>query len=1594
MTIENPIHRKLEASRRDLLDLTTRNRLIHTARSSTRSGRLEIVDEISAEVFRTLVAEGKAMTFLPANTTDETDPQDHQPPLFQPPEEGLEPEDEQELADRHIDLHLQTALNDESLQKRLLKLYYDARTFEEEQGVNILYLALGFLKWYEDDNSDRERFAPLLLLPVQLDRRSASSRFRLRYNDDDVTTNLSLQEKLRADFGLKLPEVPPIEDLDVNRYFSDVAHAIESKPRWNVLQDDIVLWFFSFSKFLMYRDLQPENWPEERQIASHSLVRGLLEDGFVGDPPICTDDDHLDQFLQPLDMIHVMDADSSQALAIEEVRRGRNLVIQGPPGTGKSQTIANLIATAVKEDQRVLFVAEKMAALEVVKRRLDNVGLGDMCLELHSNKANKRAVLDELSRTLKLGRPKVGDVQRQAEDLAICRDQLNRHAEVLHSPLQPAELTPYQVLGELVRLRAHGVEPVDFKMQDCLAWSALNMRERRRLLIDLTIHMREIGNPAEHAWRGVRLEGILPMDVARLASELPPIRERLQRLLTGAERLAEITDQPFPESALALSNLAQIGRRLAKAPPMDREAITDSVWETHRSEIDEVIKQGHALSHCQKALADTVGEVGWSTDVSQVRRDLAAHGQSWLRIFKRPFRDAQSTLRGILICPLPKPLEERIQVLDDLIRGQKAQQLIESDQSIQEVASRAFGNQWRGGRSDWSALADISSWEADCRESQMPDNIRNLVAQVDDPAAIGAFVKAVGRDLKPLLVSLQDLFTRLLLDVPGAFGTTDIKRIPLRELADRLAGWETDPESLTKWIAYYVRWKSLEIRGMGALADQLDDGLIAADEALNAFLMAYHEELMRESFRRFPELARFDGASHEQILMNFKKLDAERLTMARQEVAMAHFAALPTHSSDIGELGVLRKQMKLKRRHLPLRKLLQQAGHAIQAVKPVFMMSPISIAQYLEPGVLEFDLLVFDEASQVTPVDALGAIARARQVVVVGDDRQLPPTRFFSRVADDAGDEASDADDFQTADVESVLGLCEAQNMPQRMLRWHYRSRHHSLIAVSNREFYDDRLYVVPSPVSGAAGGGLIFRHIDDGTFDRGGSATNRKEAQAIADAVMDHARRYPDKTLGVGAFSVAQRDAILDELELRRRQASGLEPFFATGSAEPFFVKNLENIQGDERAVIFISVGYGRDASGYMAMSFGPLNNDGGERRLNVLITRARERCEVFSSITADDIDLGRTRARGTRALKTFLTYARSGFLDIGEPTDREYDSEFEREVARAITACGVDVHSQVGVAGFFVDLAIVDPECPGRYLLGIECDGATYHSSRSARDRDRLRQQVLEDRGWTIHRIWSTDWFHRPEEQLRKVMAAMEQAKMKLAVADESETKSLVSEGHVPDCQEFIDRDTAEVDLSVDQAPVESVPYLEASFQVRTSQELHEVAPELLSRVVMKIVDIEGPVHLDEIARRAATIWGLQRTGSRISSVIESALAIAVDEGEAVQTGLFFQSSGLQEVPIRNRKDVYSRNLRKPEYLPPLEIRSAITAVVATNLGIQESELVKEVARLFGFRSTSSQLRQLLEDEIRALVDDEVIDCRNLKFYTGETSMAAGTR
>ena len=1816
-----PLVAKLERARMELLDLSARNRLLNIPRSSRNVRTIEVVDEVSAEVFRLLVRENRAFTFVPGRASKveasgDAEADSEEILALAQPDDSV---NELGVSNRHADTKLQTRLTSAGLQKRLLDLYADARTLEEEQGVNILFLALGSLKWIDPSNPANIRYAPLVLVPVNLERGSAAERFKLKWRQEEQAPNLSLEAYLDREHALKLPSFEMGDDFDPAAYFASVSEVVSGKAGWAVMPDDIVLGFFSFAKFLMYRDLDPEVWPPDGKLTELPLIRSLLVDGFPHRAETIPDDAHIDALISPAETRHIVDADSSQTLAIHDVGRGHNLVIQGPPGTGKSQTIANIVAAAIADGKTVLFVAEKMAALEVVKRRLDQAGVGDACLELHSNKANKRLLLEELRRTWELGFPR-GDFKTSLNSsLQEKRDSLNSHVSRMHKAHHPSGLTPYQVIGELVRLRNNGRPPTDLRLEKPEAWSSEDRAERQRLLEDLSQRVAEIGCPSEHAWWCVGLEAILPMQVDRIMRRVADLKSRLDTIMVDLSDLTALLELPAPrtfhefgaavtharriatapewmgiglaaaeweehrrtitevlsagseharltkdlsgtvlpkgwttdireaqltlnqlppsfepeafvrasrlrvllpqlmaaseqlrglldlagdsETIAAIAHTLEIGRHVATAPAASPEVFTAAVWDHGVEQANDVVDAVIALESTRERIRDRLSDAAWNVDCAGARQTLASHGNSVFRFLSGEWRRANRLVKSFLKDPNTS-LIEVLPLLDELSKGQHAQKAI---READVLGRSAFGPHWRGERSSSAPLRALVEWarglgthshevrsiagrgrdssqigvgssclqtiwdecrplldaawndlggavngtttlsvtlqrstevsEADglCGEimttipALLTDrlsilnnlsagqiaartvvesaqlgkacfgtawegpqsqwlylrtaaewvnanlDIRTLAARLPDRWKLAARTDSAHLRLSEFLHETEAVFSELRLDRIRLFDRTEVHDLSATQLGTRFDLWLAKAEQLSKWVAYCDRANHARELGLGQIVDQLEDKRLANTDTAFVFEQAYYEALLAAQICVEPEIARFDGTVHGRLTREFAALDRQRMEAARLEVVRAHHRRIPPPGGGIGPVGVVRAEIAKRRGHMPIRQLMLKAAPAIQALKPVFMMSPLSVAQFLPPGQLTFDLLVMDEASQIQPVDALGAIARCRQVVVVGDERQLPPTKFFAKMTGGQSDD-DDAETSQIADIESILGLFTARGMHQRMLRWHYRSRHQSLIAVSNTQFYENKLFIVPSPYTQEAGMGLSFHHVREGTFDSGNTRTNAMEARVVAEAVIHHARRNANRSLGVATFSVAQRRAILNQLELLRRANPDTEPFFHAHASEPFFVKNLENVQGDERDVIFISVGYGRNAQGYMAMAFGPLSSEGGERRLNVLISRAKRSCRVFASITDEDIDTERGKGKGVFAFKLFLHYARTGHLSMAHITGRDHDSVFEVQVANALQERGYQVHAQVGIAGFFIDLAIADPTRPGRYLLGIECDGASYHSSRSARDRDRLRQSVLEDHGWIIHRIWSTDWFQRPNEQLQLVAAAIESAKADLDSRGEgahAPNRSVTVEIAAIERADFTETGV----IQAENASVLLISYVEA-IPVRpgTGEDLYETPVGTLAAIVESIVVVEGPVHVDEVTVRVRTAWELQRSGGRIQSAVERAVSQAVQAGRLTVQDQFLSVPGA-DVRVRDRSEVVSASLRRPDMLPPREVKEAVLHVVRTNLGGRQDEIAQTVGRLLGFKATGTQLRDVVQSAVSALVREGIL-------------------
>ncbi|MBM2324209.1 MULTISPECIES: DUF3320 domain-containing protein [Marivita] len=1464
------ITRILEAARRKLLDTGTRNRLVHVNRANKRANCLNIINERADAVFSILRTEGRRMRFKAMGKDRGEDGGDMVLALPEPyiPDES----------DRLTDMLLETPLGPETLARRLLRLASDAKTAEEEQGLNILYLAIGFLQWRESSNSEVTREAPLVLLPVQLLRNERTSTYDIQCRDDDISTNLPLQQRLIADFGISLPEIEEGEDWHPSDYFEKVADAVSGQAGWSIDADGMQLGFFSFAKLLMHRDLDPNTWPADA-FSENDLLKGLLSEGFEADTPIFGPDDRLDDILDPAEIVQVIDADASQTKVIEEVRRGASLVVQGPPGTGKSQTITNLIAAAAHDGKSVLFVAEKMAALSVVHDRLVRAGLRDICLELHSRSANKKALAQELGRSL-MASAQALPGSPDPSQLREARDQLNRITELLHQPLPPAGDTPFSALSEIVGFIGKETPPPCIQLDGL---ESLDRHARGKAIAALHAYvtaLRKVDSPETHPFRGTMELDLQPTDLARLENELESAVSAIEALLIESSRLSSALRLAAPGSLAGHDALVQSIRAFSNMPS-DAGDWIPALFDAASSErLMEALVAGQAWAVAKQAVDSQFIETAWEIDVTATRASIARGQVSFLaRIFGK-YRGASAELASLLRGSLPKTATERLALIDKVLEIQKLRRRLADDEAWLKTT---LGGNWRGEQTSFGAAAHAADWLARLQKTTHVDSAEHVLATlgaISDPEKEADRLVELSKNCRS---RIEAVVSRLKLNLAIADLGDCIETASLDETRAAFSQMAETPSRYGDWATLARAIAAADEAGAAAVVDAVTENLVAPDRAEQEFAYACAEARWNAARRLRPELNQMPQLNRHDLVSLFRDLEQERIETARNIILSRHFEQMPRGT--MGEMGIIRGEIGRKRGHKPIRWVMRNAGQMVQRIKPVMLMSPISVAQFLPPGSVEFDILVIDEASQIRPEDALGVIARARQIVVVGDQKQLPPTSFFDRLVDEV-DEAEDDEDAvvgaTAADMESILSLCEARGLRERMLEWHYRSRDPSLIQVSNAEFYEDRLVLPPSPLQLDPDYGLKFRRVP-GVYARGGSGlgrqgTNRIEAENVVAAMADHARNWPDLSLGVVAFSKAQSDMLTEVLEVKRREDPILDAFLREGKAEDVFVKNIENVQGDERDVILISVGYGpQEANGRLtAMSFGPVNGEGGERRLNVLFSRARVRCEVFASFDPGDIDPSRAMREGPRVLKRFLDFAKTGQVETYSPTGLDADSPFEEDVASVVRAHGYLADLQVGSAGFRIDIGVRHPDRPGQYLIAVECDGATYHSALWARERDRLRQGILENLGWKFHRIWSTDWFHHREREVARLVSALKEAK------DTSDQGAYVRGANAggqsyqapPD---EIDMAT-ENEVSIEHLSLSAPPYVRTDLTVRSKVEPHEAPVHQLAELVAGIVKTEGPIHVDEIARRISAAFGKTRTGNRIVDATERAVRIVL--------------------------------------------------------------------------------------------------------------------
>lgn len=1515
---ETPVGR-MERWKRKLLDLTLKNKLLNF-----KPGKGSVVLEcVAPGALEDGLAAGHEYRLKPvSDVLSGSDERSADLYARRHHDDGRRSYLEAALARREI----YTTSTETDLDRRLLDLYRLARNGFEEGGANILFLAIGFLSWTRKEGETAYR-APLLLIPVSLKRSSVRAGFRLALHDDEVRINPTLLEMLREDFKLRMPELEgelPRDDsgINVDGIFRIVRTHMRDLRGWEVVPD-VVLSAFSFTKYLMWKDLVER----AELLKRNPVVRHLIETPkhSYGDGSPFPEPARLDREHPPESVFAPLSADSSQLSAVLAAAQGKDFVLFGPPGTGKSQTIGNMIAQCLALGRTVLFVSQKTAALEVVQRRLQEIGLGDYCLEVHSTKAQKSAVLGQLRRAWhERSTPSQGAWNVATSELASLRDELNGLVNALHRRRENG-LSAYEAFGRVIAAGGDEVGLVlgwpDHRAHDetTLATLRTGCRELRPVLAS-------VGSLVDHPLQGVSATQWSPVWRDEMSAAIKTVEDALTALRASGQTFAEALGLPSLLSTYAgTRGLMLLGNYLVRPE-----------------------------ARCGAAfLSDGSGDL---------RRAVAARERFQATKAERLSRLSGRYRPGIFDQNLPELLAEWVaaQGSNFLVRGGKLRRVSE------KVRPYAEGEPPADLGPDLTGLIEVAKHlQAGCLEELylarlgLPWSNPELPAAEFEPAIAWAEkVEPLLDILGPLSVGIDGLRDRLVQLVErqsralaeggriaqsyAAFAQDRARAIEATKRLSRLAGRPEPEEPLAAeadwieisialarrwasglgraqgWCAWQAAAQNARSTGLTPLIEALEGGRVAPDRAEAAFEAAYARWWIDRVVSDDAILRRFLPERHDDAIARFRAADARVTELSKQVVRSRLGGGIPgpTAFGADPEWGTLSHELTKKTQHMPLRKLFGKMPSALTKLTPCVMMSPLSIAQYLPPDKEPFDVVIFDEASQISPWDAVGAIARGKQVVIVGDPEQLPPTN----VGDRGVDEIEDGSDV--GDQESILDECLAANIPRRNLDWHYRSRHESLIAFSNAHYYGGHLVTFPSPVTDDRAVRLTL--VPDGLYERGSGRVNRPEARAVVAEIVRRLREpsfeRERRSLGIVTFNGEQQRLIENLLDEQRRSYPELESFFDRDRwHEPVFVKNLENVQGDERDAIIFSVAVGPDQTGRPVSTVSSLNKDGGHRRLNVAITRARRELVVFASLRPEQIDLGRTRARGVRDFKHFLEFADRGARALAEafaPTGGDVESPFEAAVMAGLQAKGWTVHTQIGVSGFRIDLGIVHPDAPGRYLAGVECDGATYHSSATARDRDRLREHVLTDLGWRIRRVWSTEWWMDAEGALAKLDRRLrEDLDADRAASAETADQGTAEDFPAAEIEEAIPAIANKAGAPISTPAEENVPelvpvpepekeptaqYLYADQQpavlpvstpspMPPAGEAYRLAdpsecglaiePErfydasyrpVLAALVRHVVTIEGPIYEDVLLRRVARAHGLQRVGPLVREAV----------------------------------------------------------------------------------------------------------------------------
>ena len=1440
---------KLKILKERVLDLTSRNAMINSRFNSRSKKFFRIIDEIPQQIYEKLSSTTMSFKSLPPLSED---PKDEEKPEFQEKlavaiysdqeyisesenasdeeekkllrklkdkvreelgwepfngkntsledhasDNGLDPrydlKDSSENDEtKHSDTFIQTLFLDEQLNATIQKIWRDFRSSQKERGVNPLYFCFGFLKWKQSNDSDDDFNSPLLMLQVQLEEVTRGTKLKVSATGDDLILNQSLKEKLKKDFKIDLPELPELGEDEsfhnLSNFFTEVERLAESR-NWS-LKRWVSFGIYDATHMPIYKDLQDiEKLGPEKFGLLTNLLEGSDQEVDQGNfAEIYEVDSKKSQKLIPA---LVTDADSSQFSAVMDAIKGENIVLKGPPGTGKSQTITNIISSLSDQGKKVLFVAQKQAALDVVRNNLEAIGAEDYLLEIFSVKANKKAVMDSIRKRYEkydsgwFNLPRLDDL---VKDLNKVKKDLNNYSEFINQDYEETDKSIHDILWDQIEFDSLGIPQFDVTIQspetftDSLLRADCNELEILRDIIN--DQLREI-NVNKSPLRLLKKTIIASEDIEQAKIN---ILEKAQNFLSSYDEVQKFREDnqelPDPDISQVLKN-ESINNWLESDADSDIARIIKLLLKLNKLSdmknfLDIKTKYDRRLTNhdfAQKLIKDkfdydpelslySMDEIKEASKQLQNRGFLFFFNSNWWNaknIFsslKAPtnkdktsskeagalleklytFHNTKSSterdisgMRETLVDQLAVFTKFSESITEDLLYKNKS--LIEKISADLKVFSKDLYNFWVNNPESFRSYNSLLA-----QFSLTYHELTNVLSELE-------FEYPLSEKLPPFLNSKLKDFKDL---ISNLFNDLDY-------LKDFMYLKTSEKNNLQKkeLLEFYENFTK-----SGADINRIS-------EAYKHFVRkAQKTHIERNSGRK---IGNYVGSRIESLRSQLSDLDKKASSRYQEELGKSLYKqghqAPPGRSSgrvsEKTELGLIKHLTNVSSPKMSIREFIKNSQNALLCHKPCTLMSPLSVSSSL-PLKEIFDVVIIDEASQMKPEFALGAIARAKQAIIVGDPKQLPPTDFFqNRIADDEFD-----DDLSD---ESILDMALTVFHPPRELLWHYRSRHEDLIKFSNTKFYQNNLLVPVTADKSRKDRGISYNYIEDGLYSPsaggGSGGINVNEAIAVVEAAISFMKERPDESLGIATMNLSQKDFIQREFDLRSYGDEAVANYLSRWEEdkeglEEFFVKNLENVQGDERDVIILSTLYGRTAaSDIVRQNFGPINKAFGPRRLNVLFTRAKNQIQLFTSLKTSDINVDENSKEGVKVFKDYLTFAETGILEDVEENVNEVESPFQQWAIDVINSLpGYKAIHEIGSQGYRIDIGVKHEDFPYGFVMAVETDGATYHSSKSARDRDLLRQSILEDHGWVFHRIWSTDWIQNPVRVKEKLVSALD--------------------------------------------------------------------------------------------------------------------------------------------------------------------------------------------------------------------------------------------